>query len=191
MSSLWDRPPLPAQGDANPKDTYVGVGCVLSQWERVELQIGYVYTGLVGKHGEWEALREFGEGATTRSRLCRLKQAASQLFIAKPHQWREGDFDRFCKEAEAAAARRHDVAHGVVRSHEWANWWVSSEASPPQRGFFLLPSHYKGSAYNEIALPEYAYTSKTLWELQSHLSRLETEAVGFASLMGQHASPKS
>jgi hypothetical protein len=40
----WDRPSLTQQGDIDPNYTYVGVGKVLSRWEKIEIQLGYVYT---------------------------------------------------------------------------------------------------------------------------------------------------
>jgi hypothetical protein len=56
MQNPWDRPPLPSAGNADPNDIYIGVGRVLSQWEIVELQLGYLYTAFILKHNRWEAV---------------------------------------------------------------------------------------------------------------------------------------
>src|ERR1700676_5509494 len=47
MRQSWERPSLVRTGDPDPNHTYISVGRVLSQWEGVEIQLGYVYTAAV------------------------------------------------------------------------------------------------------------------------------------------------
>jgi hypothetical protein len=190
MANPWDRPPLPARGDLNPNETYAGVGRVLSQWEAVEIQLGYLYTIAAGKPGEWETLLEYGRGSAFVGRFRILEDKVAELFRKRPDQDVEAQFGAFRDEAKGWASRRHDVAHGIVRSHEWAHWWLLGEPAPPSEGFFLLPSHYKGSAYGPTALPFYTYTSASMHVLESALYVFVMEAIRMAGTMGRLAPPK-
>jgi hypothetical protein len=185
MPEIRDRPPLRREGDNHPDVTYISVGMVLSQWEALEIQLGYIHAAIVGKPGEWESLLKYGEGSAFVGRLIILKRAAEKMFVKKPNQTLEANFSCFCNKVSGFAIRRHDVAHGIVRDHRWANWRIPSDPGDTS-GFFLLPSHYKGSAYDETALPLYAYTSESMLALRDNLGRLEYEAIGMAQTMSRH-----
>jgi hypothetical protein len=186
MPESWDRPPLVLEGDRTPLETYQAVGRLLSQWEGVEIQLGYMYTSAVGKHGDWWALLEYGEGNAFGGRFIILGEAISKLFIKHPSQEIEGTVNLFLTKVRNFAARRHDVAHGIVRDRSWANWRLPPN-SADTTGYFLLPSHYRGSAFNSTALPIYAYTARSMETLRHQLTLLETEAMGMANLMRLHA----
>jgi hypothetical protein len=81
MSNPWERPPLSSAGNANPSDLYIGVGRVLSQWEIVELQLGYLYTAFVLKYQNWEAVIEYGRGPTFKGRSDAAKHFLSLTII--------------------------------------------------------------------------------------------------------------
>jgi hypothetical protein len=187
MPKPWDRPPLVLEGDKNPFDTYQAVGRLLSQWEGVEIQLGYIYTSAVGRHGDWWALLEYGEGSAFRGRFLILQEAISNLFIKFPNQEVEGKVDCFLKKVSNFAQRRHDVAHGIVRDRSWAPWRLPPDPVDTT-GHFLLPSHYKGRAYDSTALPIYAYTARSMETLRHQLGMLETEAMGMAQLLKRHVS---
>lgn len=129
MSNPWERPPLPSAGNATPNDLYIGVGRVLSQWEIVELQLGYLYTAFVLKHQNWEAVIEYGRGPTFKSRSDILTKAAKHFFVAHNNQRIEGDFDCLFRRTVLFGDRRHDVVHAVVRDESWARWII--QLDPP------------------------------------------------------------
>ncbi|SHH24973.1 hypothetical protein SAMN05444169_6534 [Bradyrhizobium erythrophlei] len=190
MRQPWERPSLVREGDPDPNHTYFSVGRVLSQWEGVEIQLGYVYTAAVGRLGDWWALLEYGEGRAFLGRFNILKAAISNLFVRLPNQEVEGKLDCFLIKVNDFAARRHDVAHGIVRDRGWANWRLPHDPGDTT-GYFLLPSHYKGRAYDSSALPTYAYTAQSMEALRHHLIQLETEAMGIAQLVNRHVSDKA
>ena len=185
MQQPWDRPELVREGDADPKQIYMSVGRVLSQWEGVEIQLGYIYTAATGRHGDWYALLEYGEGNTTARRLRVVHEAVDAFFVRRPYQDAEARVACLLKSAGFFAARRHDIAHGVVRDHTWARWRIPPDRRDPT-GFFLLPSHYRGKAFNEEALPAYAYTAASMEALRHQLVLMETEAMGVAELLRRH-----
>ncbi len=185
MEQPWERPSLVREGDSDPNQTYLSVGRVLSQWEGVEIQLGYIYTAAVGKHGDWWALLEYGEGSAFRGRFIILQDAVSNLFVKLPNQEVEGKLDYFLTKVSNFALRRHDVAHGIVRDRSWANWRLPPDPGDTT-GYFLLPSHYKGRAYDSSALPTYAYTARSMEALRHQLILLETEAMGIGQLLKRH-----
>jgi integrase len=62
MMNLWDIPPPPTKGDDDQEITYAGVGRVLSQWEMIEVRLGYIYAWLMKRPDEIETVRAYGEG---------------------------------------------------------------------------------------------------------------------------------
>jgi hypothetical protein len=187
MPQPWDRPELVREGDANPEVLCMAVGRLLSQWEGVEIQLGYIYAAAVEQHGDWDALRDYGAGTTTARRLDLLQSAVDTFSVRYPDQAAEGQINAVINLATLFAARRHDVAHAIVRDSSWARWRIPPDPRDPS-GFFLLPSHYRGKSYNdETAFPIYAYTSRSLELLRHQLSRLETEAMGVAAKLNRLA----
>ncbi len=187
MREPWDRPSLVREGDLHDHTTYLFVGRVLSQWEGVEIQLGYIHAAAVGRHGDWDALLEYGKGSAFLGRFTILQNVISSFFARHPNQEAEGNLCRFLAKVNNFAARRHDVAHGIVRDSGWVRWRLPHDPGDPT-GYFLLPSHYKGRAYDDSALPTYVYTARSMEELRFHLIQLETEAMGVAQLLIRHAS---
>jgi hypothetical protein len=138
-----------SKGDSDPNYTYISVGRVLSQWEGVKIELGYVYTAVAGNHGDWYKLLEYVEGSSFKGRFCILEKALSSFFVKHPEQEIEAKLECFLKKVNKFAARRHDVAHGIVRDHSWAGWRIPPDTTDPT-GYFLLPSHYKGKALQRL-----------------------------------------
>jgi hypothetical protein len=163
MLQPWDRPELVREGDSNPDILYAAVGRLLSQWEGVEIQLGYIYAAAAEQHGDWHALHDY------------------------PDQAAEGTTKAVVDSATLFAARRHDVAHGIVRDRSWARWRIPPDPRDTT-GFFLLPSHYRGKSYDhETAFPTYAYTAGSLEKLRNQLVQLETAAMGVAARLNRVA----
>jgi hypothetical protein len=186
MVQPWERPSLVLEGDQHPDQTHLAVGHVLSGWEGVEIQLGYMYASAVGKRDDCWTLLEYGESSAFRGRFRVLEEALGKLFIKRPNQEVEGRVMPFVTKADNFSRRRNEVAHGIVRNHQWARWRIPPNPDDPT-GWFLLPAHYAGRAYDDsTALPIYAYTAKSLGNLRHQLTLLETEAMGIANLLDRH-----
>jgi hypothetical protein len=111
-----------------------------------------------------------------------LREAVNTFFLSHHHQASEGRVETLLQTAGHFAARRHDIAHAIVRDHNWARWRIPPDTRDTV-GYFLLPSHYKGDAYDDTALPIYAYTANSMEALRHQLMMLETEAMGVAALL--------
>ena len=44
MTSPWEAPLLPDQGDDNENDTYLAVGKIISGWETIEFELSRLYS---------------------------------------------------------------------------------------------------------------------------------------------------
>jgi hypothetical protein len=94
MMNLWDIPPPPTKGDDDQEITYAGVGRVLSQWEMIEVRLGYIYVWLMKRPDEIETVRAYGEGKRNfEGRISGLRQIAEVYFLWNPHQDTEGELD--------------------------------------------------------------------------------------------------
>jgi hypothetical protein len=160
MSNPWDIPPFPVRGDADQNDTYAGVGRVLSQWEAIEVELSHVYSLLVYRHEDLEALREYGRPTIFRDRLDSLQRAAERYFQSNPHQETESEFSDIAKIARNFSARKNDVAHSIVRPYRWT-FPPSAETVDPfePMQFCATPPHYSGKKFMPENLPIYVYTS--------------------------------
>jgi hypothetical protein len=192
MSNPWDRPPLPSFGDANDDFTYAGVGRVLSQWEHVELQLGYLHSALRGKYQDYDTMIDYGVGSAFRDRFRRLEAAARAFFVRYSSQEFEARFEALRTKVLAFADRRHDVAHGIVRDETWTEWRIRGQPDPESQGrrYFLLPTHYKAKNFNLYMHPEYSYTYPTLRQLAHQLMLLSTEVMGFGEQTARFADSK-
>ena len=157
MPQPWDRPELVREGDANPEVLCMAVGRLLSQWEGVEIQLGYIYAAAVEQHGDWDALRDYGAGTTTARRLDLLQSAVDTFSVRYPDQAAEGRINAVINSATLFAARRHDVAHAIVRDSSWARWRIPPDPRDPS-GFFLLPSHYRTEGSPMTMRPRFRFT---------------------------------
>src|SRR3954447_18571165 len=87
-------PPIPTKGDENNDSTYSAVGRVLTQWERVEVELAHLYACFKGQPtNSLNQIREYGSGTIFRERAQKLADAAHSYFRAKCCQHHEGDFD--------------------------------------------------------------------------------------------------
>jgi hypothetical protein len=190
MPNPWERPPLPSAGNANPNDIYCAVGRVLSNWEIVELQLGYLYTAFISKPQNWGAVIEYGSGAAFKRRSQILERAAKEFFITHSNQRIEGEFDCLFRITILFGDRRHDIAHAIVRDESWARWVIQSgqPGQLPPRGYFILPTHYKRNRYDDNMLPEYAYNSYYLRDIEYHLIQLQTEIIGFGHRIADYST---
>jgi hypothetical protein len=189
--SPWERQPLPSKGNSDPAAIYIGIGRVLNQWEETELQLGSLYTAFALRFQDWEALTQYGACATSENRLETLRQSAKRFFIAHADQKLEGDFFCLMRRAKRFKERRHDVAHAMVRDDTWAHWIIIDERSMPRqpKGYFLLPTHYKRNRFNDSFIPEYAYNSESLKELEYNLTQFSLEIMGFAHYVSRYSRP--
>jgi hypothetical protein len=181
MSNPWDRPPIPTHGDSTDDRTYAGVGRVVTEWEHVELELGYLYSLFVGKHAELEGVREYGSGAVFAHRVETLTKAHERFAQSLPSQELEAEFFALINRIKKFSDRRNDVAHGVVRPIEWTRPPDPHGDSTDQSffGYCLVPPNYKGKHFDPNNLPSYVYTYDEMLGIQGQLYAAAEEIIDF------------
>ncbi len=117
----WARPKIAERpvGDLTDRRLYQAVGIALTDFEKSQESLAYLYSYLVGaKQGQGDqaaALRTFGAIEAAQPRIEAVRQVA-QLYFA-PY-WHIPEirtpFRLLLDDAKKAADRRNDIAHGKV-----------------------------------------------------------------------------
>lgn len=163
MSNLWDIPPFPDAGDAEPEIIYTAMGHALTTWELVEEELSSLFALFVGRarrHPETQAAaRAYGAVIAFNSRAEMLSAAATAFFgspyLTPAAKELEVHFRELLKQVNGWVGRRNDVAHGRIRD-------VKGKS-----GCFLVPSLYN-SRKNRFGEDEPAYvlSSKEIKKFQ-------------------------
>jgi hypothetical protein len=161
---IWDIPPIPRRGDDSRDVVYEAVGRALSYWENFELELACLYATFIGLRPP-EATRhpDYAKARIFRERADVIDRGGKGFFIKRSNQELEKRFDDLICEARLAAARRNDIAHGVVNP-------IWSTASPGIETFMLLPSTYRHKDFDIKARARYAFSSK---EINGFASRFQ------------------
>lgn len=177
LSNPWDVPPIPNRGDDNDDVTYAGVGCVMSRWEAVEVELAHLYTIFVNRPHEADAIKAYGTGRIFAERLASLREAAELYFVASPDQAVEGAARDLLDRVRRYSDRRNEVAHGIVRQMSWVRG-VRENLAQDVVGkfqFCLVPPHYTYRKFDQHNRPTYAYASADLLALEEKLYWLAQE----------------
>lgn len=165
-------------GDADATTIYASVGHALSMWEWMESTLAHIFGALCQAQSD-SAVRAYGSLMAFSGRRDMLA-AAYRVF-----PWREeagGDkFEKFLEEVSRFAARRNEIAHGVV---------VLSGTVSKSSGYYLFPAFYnsvKRKPWKEAsklrphdrmldALDGYSYNSKQVDYYANQFARLDDDA---------------
>jgi len=77
----WDRRPWPTEGDANQDVLYAAIGRTLSEWERHEAALSYVFAGLTASPHSIIVRRAYSAIRMFEGRADMLR-AASQAYFS-------------------------------------------------------------------------------------------------------------
>jgi hypothetical protein len=184
----WDVPPLPERGDETNSATFEAVGRATSDWEYLEAYLGLIFGIFVGSLTMTDApMRAYGSVVAFAGRCGMLKAAAEVFFLDHPHKALEDEFYTLEKHAGNFAARRNEIAHGIVQSHFVGGTDVGSA---------LIPSYHAtnkrklgaqvDSDIPQIAILKYAYTSKEIAYFSDQFQRLSKRALDLYRALHAH-----
>lgn len=178
----WDPGDPPVEGDASEDAIYLSVGKALSQWERLEHQMSNIFAAIVSKNADNPARWAYGAVMASGTRADMLKGAAHIYFyplVRTANTKKRAEFEGLQKQLDDLvnevgnfAARRNNIAHGVV-----------SQYFPPttgKQGFCLVPPLYATKHYKARPVYPYAFTSKKIDEFATHFTRLGKDAYNYA-----------
>ena len=127
---------------------HLAVGQALSRWEKAEHFLGELYAAVVGAVVPVGALRAYGSVSAFNNRQTVLIEAAAALWHWAPNDDLEADFRQLIKVVGSeAAARRNEIAHGLVVDEGIGN------------NYYLVPSYHSSRKRDHSQEPSYTYTS--------------------------------
>ena len=186
MMPTWNPDPFPAKLDDRERDTYYGVGLVMSHWASVEFELARLYSFFAGDE-DADTVQLYGRGQIFRERLAILCKAAGVFFVRWPDQNIEGAFDRLTDVAEALSTHRNDVAHGIV--FDVSGMTVFKMRFPKVYGrksqYALVPPFYTVRRHDG-GLPTYAYALPEMKLLAGDLLRLVVDVREFREVLSAH-----
>jgi hypothetical protein len=187
MSNPWDVPPIPVFGDEDKDETFIGVGMVMSRWESIEMILSVMYSVFALRPGDLETIREYGEPRMFQERLYGLRNAAREFFTFAPDQIMYATFERFAARVTGFAARRDEVAHGIVAAIQLYDFYQQRTTfiRPRINYWALIPPDFLSRKRGSQGVPAYVYTSVELRHLDLHLVTLGTELAEYRERLRQ------
>lgn len=169
MSKPWDILPRPASGGTED-DIHLRVGRALSEWERLEYRLSLIYCDLVSpKRMSLPAMRSFGSGPTSFTRLEMLKEAVAVYDFGRDEADLKKRLLDFIREVVNFAKRRNDIAHGVT---------VNPKIDGARVGHVLMPAFYNAKRFDpkNMFKADYMFGLAELDHYVGHFVRLKAEA---------------
>lgn len=160
------RKPIPEIGDSNPDETYLWVGRALSMWESTEAQFSRLFSHLINPGiGSGAARLAYGSIASSNGRRDLIEKSASVFFNFFPNEELQKDLSNLSKLYVDAAARRNDIAHGIV----------AMGAPNTGDGYYVIANMYTSKRGIGGTSP-YGYTSSIISEYIIEFDRLSQRA---------------
>ena len=112
-NDIWALPPIPDKGDEDEEALYSSVGRALSEWERFENLLAFLFAAfIIPEHDSEAARRAYGSVVSFGGRADLLKAASSVYFRNFPDKSLADQFDTLIKTARRASPQRNNIAHG-------------------------------------------------------------------------------
>lgn len=188
LASFMDNPfsprkPIPSKGDSNCDELYKWVGRSLSMWETTESQFSRLFSHLINPGiGSSAARRAYGSIASSNGRRDLIEKAAAVFFQFFPNEHLQKDMSHVLKLYSDAAARRNDIAHGVVLMG----------VPKTGDGYYVVANMYT-SKRDIVGATPYGYNSQTISEYFTKFDALGGAVSSLVKEIDAHyyASPKT
>lgn len=128
-SNPWDALPTLPEGDLDEDRLFAAVGRALTQWEMFEGALGQIFNELCEAPGEGP-FRAYGAVAAFTGRADMLQEAFE---VARKRDHKQvSDLPALLKRARLLAARRNEIAHGIVTNRSGGGKNLGSYLCPAQ-----------------------------------------------------------
>jgi len=155
MDKPWDTTPWPEEGNSGHDELFLAVGRALSNWELVESAIAGLFTIVtVGSYHAptAPAIRAYSTVTSATNRIQMVRAALeSWLYVWKDCPGGSNALN-ILKECGEWAARRNEIAHGIV----------DRLIDAPKNAWFLFPSFYNARKRQLGDRPAYRYTAANI-----------------------------
>ncbi|HEY8215394.1 MAG TPA: hypothetical protein VIG36_14840 [Methylocystis sp.] len=167
MSNPFERPKAPSKGDRNPEAIYLSVGRALSTWEHTERSFAGLFAGIVSpSKGSFPARRAYGTIISQKNRREMIEKASEAFFAF----FKDEDLEKALKETlnfySDAAARRNDIAHGIVLQPKLgAGYFLTANLYTSKRKLYADHPYY----YNSQIIDKFSDSFSSLSGSASHI----------------------
>jgi hypothetical protein len=160
--------------DSDPRDTFAGVGMVLSEWEGIEVSLCRIYSFFLGDP-DGPSMQAYGKPTIFRNRWNGFKAAGEQFFVSHCNQDLEGFLEKLETELLEMADRRNEVAHGIVMPINGFSF--AALISPPLRTrtnyWAVMPAYYNVRKHDNEGMPQFIYGASDLVEITTRMSKVQ------------------
>jgi hypothetical protein len=156
----WDRLPWSKQGDVDQDLLYTSVGRALSEWERYDTGLAFLFAAFVSPTDPSIGRRAYSAVRTFEGRLEMLRAASEAHFTLHPNAEFLAQFKAILRDASVYSQRRNDIAHGTVDHYQLEPPAPLQLPAPDAYGLF--PSFASFRERDIYDVPNYCYTSPEL-----------------------------
>jgi hypothetical protein len=177
----WDRRPWPPHGDTDQEKLYAGVGRALSEWERYDARLSFLFAAFTSQEDNAIGRRAYSAVRTFEGRRDMLRAASEAYFVLHPNKEFLAAFKEILRNAATFSERRNDISHGAVDHYR-----PEPPTLPPTLGgdeYALFPSFATFRTRNVNNEPTYCYTSAELEYFRQQFYELRRPVADLAALL--------
>jgi hypothetical protein len=158
----WDRRPWPSIGDANEDALYAAIGRALSEWERYDGMLSFLYSSFVTVTPKLflAARRSYSAVRTFEGRMEMLRAASQAYFSEYPNNAHQDEWKLILRNSMTYCERRNEIAHGAVDHYR-----PEPPKEPDDRlagTYALFPSYATFRTRELDGTPTYCYATPDL-----------------------------
>lgn len=170
----WDRRPWPESGDRNQEKLYAAVGRAISEWERYEAMLAFLFANFLGSHLLLAGRRAYSAVRTFEGRTAMLRAASEAYFYGAPHPELLAKFKTLLTHATKFSEIRNEIVHGVVDHYRPEP--PAPEPRPALNAYALFPAYASVKDRDPDSVPGYCYTSVELEYFRQEFFKLRNPA---------------
>jgi hypothetical protein len=191
--SPWDRRPWPTCGDTNQDTLYAAVGRALSEWERYDATLSFLYSSLVTTIQLLAARRSYSAVRTFEGRMEMLRAASEANFSEYPDAVQLTAWKVILRNSMKYCERRNEIAHGAVDHYQPEPPALTEFAALDT--FALFPSYATFRTRELDGTPTYCYTEAELEYFRQEFFKLRRPVIDLSSALmrdtRRYTSPQS
>ena len=178
--------PFAPVGDSDFDSLYPAVGKALNNWEHAEGSLAHLFGTIIRpSRNSYAARRAYGSIVTARGRKEMLESVAAVFFRNFQDEAAEKKTKTLLTHYQDAAARRNELAHGIVGGDK--------DDDGKFLGYFVVPSAWNTNKRGLDSGIKYRYSTKEIKVLQGLFNDLGGRAISVADAIDEvfRSSPET
>ena len=180
LNHPWNQFDQADQGDEDINVLFAAVGKAISSWETMESHLGSIFADLCGPQNE-APFRAYGTVSSSRGRISMIREAYA---VSTLSEFMDDDLSNLLGDVEKFAARRNDIAHGLVqhrvvhdkdRGHFWGPPTYNSKRQPSKAEHDMMMQR-EADDWHKGLQGSYSYNSAQIDHYTAEFSKLAERA---------------